>query len=218
MQKYSLVLFDLDGTLFDTSCGIIKSVEATVEALGDTIIAKEIGVKSFIGPPIEYIFHNILQYDEDKTIKAAKIFREIYPSKFLYEAKEYDGISELLLMLKGSGVKVGVATNKRERYTLKLLDHFGLLNKIDIIHGTDEKGKYTKTDTINLCIKNMSANKRGAVMIGDSHQDALGAREAGVDFIAVTYGYGFKSAAEAERFCPEKICDSVQELIEYFGG
>ena len=192
MSPYKLVLFDLDGTYMNTSDGVLSAVSYTIKKMGLDEITDE-KLKSFIGPPVEYSFRTIYNLTEEKVKEAAGIFRNAYKDKFLFGAKLYDGIVEITDKLRANGIKCGIATYKRESYTLKLLEHFDLIKHFDIIHGSDEDGKLTKSDIIQLCINEAEAARENTVMIGDTSHDALAASKLGVDFIAVTYGFEFSA-------------------------
>lgn len=207
-----LVLFDLDGTLMDTSRGIIKSIEYV---LNEMRLDNSSDLRKYIGPPVEYSFKTYAGLDDENAKKAAAIFRRVYTEIFLYEAEIYPGIEDLLCMLHCHNIKCGIATFKRESYTLKLLDHFGLIGKLDVIHGSDELGELTKTDIIRLCMNEMNCAESETIMIGDTVHDASAAQKAQVDFVAVTYGFGFKIESDTEEYSCVKICGTPKKLSGY---
>lgn len=65
------------------------------------------------------------------------------------------------------------------------------------------------------CLAAIGIDKLDAVLIGDSSYDAVGAEQAGIDFIAVTYGFGFKSEEDANKYDRVAVCESVSTLIRY---
>lgn len=207
-----LVLFDLDGTFMDTSCGIIKSIEYTLNEMG---MNRSGDLHKYIGPPIEYSFKTYAGLDGENAKKAAAVFRKVYPEKFLYEAEIYPGIEELIDVLHHNNIKCGIATFKRESYTLKLLEHFGLIERLDVIHGSDEHGELTKTDIIKLCMNDLNCTDNETIMIGDTVHDASAAYKAKTDFVAVTYGFGFKNDADTKEYPCVKICATPKELSEF---
>lgn len=213
----SLVLFDLDGTFMDTSDGIILSIEYMMNQLGIKIPDRD-DLKRYIGPPIEDSIKKYIGFDDAQTKKAAAIFREVYQNKFLYKAKIYPSLERLPERLHEQGIKCGIATFKRESYTLKLLRHFGLTKKFDVIHGSDDKGVMSKSDIINMCILQTDENPENTVMIGDTVHDAKAARKSGVDFIAVTYGYGFQTAEDLKSQCCKKVVGSSENLYSCFAS
>ncbi len=191
MHKYKNILFDLDGTLLNTSTGVIKAVRKTIEVLHYNMPNDENLVK-FVGPPMQESFERYFGLSREEALKNANIFREIYKD-YLYEAKPYDGILDLLKRLKKQKFKLAIATNKSHENAINILEKFGILEFCDFAMGSDLEGKLTKADIVKSCLKNLKANRQESVLIGDSNADSSGALEAEIDFIAVLYGFGFKS-------------------------
>ena len=200
-RSYSTVIFDLDGTLLDTSEGILASVSYTIEKEGLPRLS-EAEMLSFIGPPSQESFRRIYDLDESRALELATIFRNRYKEPpDLIKAKPYEGIFELCASLKSTGCRLAVATYKREDYARTLLCHFGFDKYFDFMYGSDFENKLKKLDIIEKCLVDCEVSDRAeAVMIGDSHHDALGAKSVGVDFLGVTYGFGFREAADVEEF------------------
>lgn len=215
MKNYKCVIFDLDGTLMDTSIGVLKSIKYTIEKMNFKELSED-ELRLFIGPPIQNSFRNKYKLDDDTTNKAASTFRNAYKEKFLYDAEIYSGIVELLSYLREKNILTMVATYKREDYTLMLLEHFGLDKYFDFIKGSDMEGKLTKADIVNLCIEKSGQDKENVVLIGDTNHDSIGAEKARIDFIAVTYGFGFKSINDLEAYNNIFCAKSSYELIDYF--
>ena len=187
------VIFDLDGTLLDTSEGIVESVKYAAKQLGYPELPYE-ALLMFVGPPIQQSFMDHYGCDKQTAQKAADIFREYYKTKALLKAAPYEGIYELCGALKTAGIKMAVATYKREDYALILLKHFCFDRYCEPMHGADGENKLKKKDIVLMCMEEMNANKEKTVLIGDTDHDKRGAIEAGVKFIAVTYGFGFRKA------------------------
>jgi phosphoglycolate phosphatase len=106
-------------------------------------------------------------------------------------AEHYGGMKELLYRLADSGRKTAVATLKRQDLAVKILTEFGLAGAFGVIYGMDENDMLTKSSLICRCVDYFSVRAEEAVLIGDSMNDAVGAQNAGVAFIGVTYGLGF---------------------------
>lgn len=189
---YKKIIFDLDGTLLDTSGGVMASVKYTLNQIGVSDFDDEM-LLSFIGPPIQKSLKEHFLLDEQEIIRASKIFRDYYKSVELYNAKVYSGIIELLGTIKKNGGRIGVATFKRQDYAVDILEHFKIASFCDYIYGADDKGILTKRDIVEKCLVSFNTTDRGdCVLIGDSYFDAMGAEAAEIDFIAVTYGFGFR--------------------------
>lgn len=192
-MKYELAIFDLDGTLLDTSPGILKSVEYTIRHFGFSPVPKKL-LSSFIGPPIQDSFARIYGLSGSILQEIATVFRADYSCNNLLKAKPYNGIYELFDRLYRIGIKIAVATYKREDYAVKLLKSFGFNRYTDIIYGGDHENELKKKDIIVKCIKAAGIRDNAdVIMVGDTLHDALAAMDIKLDFIAVTYGFGFDS-------------------------
>lgn len=190
-QRYRAVLFDVDGTLLDTSEGIVTSIRETLEHFGYDMLPQSELLK-FIGPPIEWSFRDRAGLEGDDVTAAAAYFRDRYSNHNLLMAKPYEGIPELLGFLKEKRIPMAVATYKKQDYAEKLLLHFGMGEYTDIIYGSDYEGKLRKSDIIELCIRDLGIHdRRSVLMVGDSSHDAKGAVLAGTSFAAVSFGFGF---------------------------
>ena len=191
-NSYDLMIFDLDGTLMDTSEGILSAVKYTVDKCDLPKLTEE-KIKTFIGPPIQDSFRKEYGLTVEKANEVAAVFRDRYKDCDLMKAVPYEDMVDTLKGLKDLGCKLGVATNKREDYALKLLDSFGLLSLFDAAFGSDMEGRLKKADIIELCIEKTSCHDRDRVaLVGDTAGDLEGAKKAGIHFIAATYGFGFR--------------------------
>lgn len=191
IRKYEAVLFDVDGTLLDTSEGIVKSVRQTIEHFGFPELPEEDLLK-FIGPPIEWSFEGRCGVTKDRLSEVTDYFRDIYSNKNLLLAKPYDGIYELLDFLKKNDIPIGIATYKKQDYAEKLLYAMHFNDYTEHIYGSDYEGKLLKSDIINLCIDSLGVSDHSKVlMVGDSKHDAKGAKVAGASFAGVSFGFGF---------------------------
>ena len=207
------VLFDLDGTLLDTTDGILESSVYAARKLGLGDLPHETMLK-FIGPPIQNSFIAYYGVDAETAQKAADIFRDYYKGRALFKAKPYSGLLETLAGLKMCGTKIAVATYKREDYAINLLKYFGITEYCDSMHGADNFNKFSKADIVNICIAELGERKQDVVLVGDTEHDAKGAIDAGVDFIGVTYGFGCKARKDVDLFPNIGCADSLSSIIE----
>lgn len=143
----------------------------------------------------------------------ADTFRESYAVRHLLEAVPYPGIYDLLSTLGARGVKPAIATYKREDYALRLLKHYHFDDYTDIIFGGDNEGILKKRDIILKCIESAGVKElKEVVMVGDTLHDSEGAREIGVDFIGVSYGFGFHGK-DAEGV--ENMANTPEEILSF---
>ena len=213
---YKAIFFDLDGTLTESGEGITKSVQYALEKLGkpEEDLDK---LRVFIGPPLMEQFMKYADIDETEARKAVEYYRERYAVKGIFENQPYEGVENLLRELKGRGYILAVASSKPEYYVTKILDYFNLSSYFEVVVGSEMNGARTsKTEVIEEALKrlNMSDRRKEVLMIGDKEHDVLGAREAGLDCVAVGYGYGTKEELTAAQ--PLKIAASVDELLRFF--
>lgn len=211
MTSYTHLLFDLDGTITDSEEGIINALRYAFNKAG--IPETSTGtLRSFIGSPLVKTIQEVYAVPKEDAEQIASYYRSYYTTKGVYESKLYPGMSELLCDLKQSGRRLIVATSKRTTGAEQVLDIFRLREYFDLVVGGSSDGKISeKTDVIREVFnKTGDAIKDGAVMIGDRKYDILGARENGIDSIAVMYGYGTKE--EIDEANPTYKVGTVEEL------
>ncbi len=185
------VLFDLDGTVLDTSEGILVSIKDTINHLGLTMLPDE-KLYKFIGPPIEWSFEEHLGLTGEKNKEACAYFRDRYSNHNLLLATPYEGMFDFLKFLKDRGIPTGIATYKKDDYAKKLLCYYDFDKYCDVMYGSDYENKLKKADIINLCIKDLGVTDNSKVlMVGDSKHDATGAANIGTLFAGVSFGFGF---------------------------
>lgn len=210
-KKYETIIFDLDGTLLDTSAGIFNSVRFAEKQMGFAPVPDE-ALRRFVGPPPKKMYRQMYGVDEETALKATMYHRQYSREKAIYEACIYVGVQETLEELKRRGYKLAVATLKGQKIAEIILDRFGLAGRFDAIVGMDEAESLTKCKAIQCAIEG-TQTVGAALMVGDSDNDALGAEEAGVDFVGVTYGFGIseKETRFPLVFKPKELLSLVEE-------
>ena len=213
---YRYILFDLDGTLTESGEGITKSVQYALEKLGqpEPDLKK---LEVFVGPPLLQQFMKYAGLDEETAVKAVEYYRERYTDIGIFENEVYPGVEDMLDKLRGKGYILAVASSKPERFVKKVLDHFDLTKYFQEIVGSEMNGGRTsKADVIEEALDrlHMADHREQVVMVGDKEHDVFGARKAGLQCLAVSYGYG--SEEELKNANPLKIADSAQEVLDFF--
>ncbi len=215
MFQYKAIIFDVDGTLIDGTEGILSSIKKTIAYFNIPSLSDE-KLCEFIGPPVQDSCEKILKLDKNKSQEFTNYFRQTLIKYDLYKAKVYDKIDVLLKFFNKEKFNLGVATYKREDLTKSLMKHFGFDKYFTSICGSDNENKFKKIDILKNCIEELNANKEQTIFIGDSYHDGVAAKELGVGFIGVTYGFGFKTKEEIKEYNPILSVDRVDEIIEYF--
>ena len=194
---YKYILFDLDGTLLDTTQGVIDAVKITVKQHGFSMPSDEV-LKTFVGPPMQKSMAETFNLDKETALQVANNFRANYKKYSLYKAELYTDVIEMFEKLIDKGFKIAIATNKSHENAEGIIKYFGLDKYCDFYMGSDLTGKLTKADIVEKCIEVLNADKKQTVLIGDSEFDLVGAKQAGIDFLGVTYGFGFKNPEDIQ--------------------
>lgn len=213
---YRAILFDLDGTLTQSGEGITKSVQYALEKLGkpEPDLKK---LEVFVGPPLLQQFMKYAGLDEETAVKAVEYYRERYTDVGIFENCPYPGVEEMLEGLKRKGYILAVASSKPERFVRRILDHFHLTGYFQEIVGSEMNGGRTsKAEVIEEALSrlHMSGCRKDVIMVGDKEHDVLGAREAGISCVAVSYGYGTEE--ELKNAAPLKTVHSAGEVLDFF--
>lgn len=119
-MKKKYLLFDLDGTLFDTSEGIIKSILYTLGKMGIEETNRN-NLLRFIGPPLVAAFEEFYGFSHEKALAAKEVFRERYASLGVFECAPVEGARECLQALQKDGRTLCVATCKPEHFANMIL-------------------------------------------------------------------------------------------------
>ena len=189
-DTYSLYVFDLDGTLLDSSPGIINAVCDTLRLFKKAIPDNET-LTSFIGPPLKKSFSLLPDVEDNEVDGMVRAFRDEYRKKEIFNAKLYDGVVPLCQRISDDRIKMSIATNKPEEFAQKLVKYFQLDRFIPVICGADAQGSLKKEDLIKKAILlSKESNIESVAMVGDTINDAEAAEKCGVDFIGVDYGFG----------------------------
>lgn len=215
-KKYNLIVFDIDGTLLDTSEGLYSSI-TFVFNLYHLSLPANISISSFIGPPIQdSLKRSFPNFSLKEISDMALAFRNHYKEKDLFKAKFYLEIPMLLSNISKRGIKIAVATYKRNDYAETIMQHFGITpNYTTNVHGQDFLGRKTKSDIITECILESGINKEKSLMVGDSTSDYNGACGANIDFLPVTYGFGYKTVQDCYNIKHIGVAKSPKEISRF---
>lgn len=211
MFKY--VLFDLDGTLTDSSLGIINGVVYALEKFGISVKNRsELGC--FIGPPLVDEFMNYAGLSRDDALQAVAYYREFYRVTGIYENEVYNGIDNMLKTLRDSGKKLILATSKPQQFAEIVLNHFNLMQYFDCVVGATFDGKLNyKADVIRVALERSNiSDKVNAIMVGDRHHDIEGAKQNNLKSIGVLYGFG--DLDELKISGADYIAETPEEILE----
>lgn len=207
------ILFDMDGTLVDSYEGIYNAYRWAMEQAGRPFGGHAF-VKKAIGAPLMQVMTQLCGMDQAQARQAVGDYRAYYARLGKRQAKAYPGMEETLRRLKEAGCFVGAATLKNEGFAKEILQQLGLAPYFDIVCGMDQDDRLTKAALIRRCMAAAGALAEETVLVGDSAFDAQGAKEAGVKFLAVTYGFGFRQPEELQKYGISNPARSPGEILQ----
>ena len=189
------LLFDLDGTLVDSSKGIANSFQHTFDVLKvPKPDAKTI--RSFMGPPLED--------------KAVTIYRPYYHETRPYAYTLFSHITEALTALKNEGLQLYVATSKYEPVALQMCQDLEIATYFHGIYGSSPD-RVHKADVIQYALSSNGIPRDQALIIGDTKFDLIGGQTVGIKTMAVTWGFG--DLDDLLLYSPDYICHTPLEIL-----
>ena len=196
------ILFDFDGTLFDTGEGILRSVQYALEGFGihETDTAR---LRKFVGPPLLDSFSELYAMTPEQAQAAVARYRERYLPVGIYECT--------LRQLRAHGFHVAVATGKPTPMARSILQRFDLEQLFDCVIGCEYDGtRSTKAETVAAALAETQTEPEAALMVGDRKYDVIGAAACGVPCLGVYYGYA--EPGELEAAGAAAVVQTVAEL------
>jgi AHBA synthesis associated protein len=205
------VIFDLDGVLVD-SFDVMREAFAVAyrEVVGD-------------GPPpfTEYTKHlgryfpDIMEIMGLPQAMQEPFVRESY--RLTHRVRLFDGVGDLLTVLRGQGLRLSVATGKSGPRARSLLGRLGVLDRFDYVIGSDEVERAKPApDIVYRALHLMGVSADESVMVGDAWTDLASARTAGVTAIAALWGES--DPAELLAYGPDAVLRAPRDLLRLWSG
>lgn len=199
MNKKDTVVFDLDGTLLDTLDDLKNSVNYALESQGYPVRTKE-EVRQFVGNGIVLLMQRALPGGQENPDfeKVLETFKKHYGVHCNDLTKPYDGIMELLDLLKEKNVKMAIVSNKAD-FAVKELSEIYFKGIIPVAIGEKESEGIRKKpapDTVMEALKELGSSAEDAVYVGDSEVDLATAQNCNMDSILCEWGFRERSVLE----------------------
>lgn len=217
MTNYTTILWDLDGTIINSSPGVFESFNHTFRTLGMPELTPA-QMKPFMGPPLRVTFGQLLGLSHEQTEQALAVYRDFYLKQGgALNCHLYPGVIETIQKSKAAGLTNSLATSKAERGTKLVGEHFDFLQYFDVL-GTaaNDETRNTKADVITYAIgelQKINADLTKVILIGDRIHDVEGAREHGLEVCLVRWGFGDEEEwAEADH-----LVSNTEELQTLLG-
>ena len=215
-RMYALI-FDFDGTLIDSSSGILSCYNRTLARHG---IKPSVALdRSLIGPPLAATLAYITGLSAAEDLQAMiDTFKAEYDSGGYLATEAYPGVAETLQQLAAAGLKLFLATNKRIAPTRKIIAHFGWEKHFTAVYALDAivPAAANKAALVGEIVRREAIDVRHAAVVGDSPEDAHAAREHGLPFFAALWGYG--GLAQAAPDPSWRRLDHIAGLLDHTGS
>ena len=210
MQK--VILFDLDGTLIDSTEAILESFRVAFEKFGKSAPSKE-AILPQIGHPLFEMFVNlgVPREEAQKYVDAYKeSYRKIHTQKTLLLPRAKEAVE----LAYNHGAKLGIVTTKTGKYSKELMEHFGLMNYFDVLIGSEDVKRHKPhPEPIERALELMGVAKSDNItMIGDTCMDMQAAKSAGIGAIAVPFTY---TPLEELKVCSKVVKRCIFEAVSY---
>ena len=207
------VLFDLDGTLMDSTDAIVDSYFHTFDTIGEPRPDRQFIIKT-IGHPLRKQFHMMTEHDADDCIK---IYRTHYTEHSPAKTTLLPGALDALQCFADRGLRMGFATSKKREAAEMLLEHLNALHFMEVRIGPLEVTRHKPDpEAVQKAMAALDVSPEETVFVGDMHFDVLAGLAAGVTTLAVTTGY--QTREELEPLGAHAVYDSLDEVRDHVLG
>lgn len=205
-----VILFDLDGTLIDSTEAIVESFYVGCDKFSFKRPDKE-NIVSLIGYPLDIMYEKS-GVEKDRVWDFVDAYKEHYRKISKQKTFMLPCAKDAVLEAKKFAT-LGVVTTKTSRYSKELLGYFEILHYFDVLIGREDvKNPKPHAEPILKALAYMNKTKENSFMIGDTHLDMLCAKNAGIKCVGVTTGYDTKDTL---MLYTDNIKDSLKEAVEY---
>jgi phosphoglycolate phosphatase len=204
-----VILFDLDGTLIDSTEAILEGFRVVFEKF-NKVYPGDDEVKRLIGLPLDVMFSHLgVKENVNEYVNEYKNhYRIISKQKtvLLPGAKE-------AIRLASTFARLGIVTTKTALYSKELLKHFGIMDYFEVLIGREDvTNPKPHPEPILKALHLMNANKEASWMIGDTCLDMVSAKDAGINYIGVKFDY---ENEENLKKCADIVKKDVLEAVRY---
>lgn len=215
MPKKSLLIFDLDGTLIDSVPDLSAALNLALAELGLPSIAEET-VRNLIGKGSYRLCQDALstlQTEPKATDALHEAFLHHYASHSAVHSRAYTGVVSGLEQLRQSGYTLALATNKPARFIPEILKTFNLGEFSAVVGGDSLPMKKPDPLPLLYICQTLGMTVDKAVMIGDSKNDILAGKNAGIATLALSYGYNH--GEDINDSAPDRVFDDFSALVSF---
>ena len=217
--KLSCVLFDLDGTLVDTAPDLILCLNKALSSHGLTTVTADT-IKPFISFGAVAMINESLDHSISEALRAdiLETMLDLYQNNIAEHTVFFKGMSDTLDAIEAQGLKWGVVTNKRERFTNPLMDALKLTDRAAcIISGDTTANPKPHVEPMLAACKLAAVKPQECVYIGDASHDITAGKNAQMKTLAALYGY-LKSGDTPETWGADALIKSPEQLATWIAS
>ena len=210
---YKNILFDMDGTLIDSSHGVLASVAYALEQMGEPLPNHETLLR-FLGPPLVDSFSAYCGMTQERATEAVAHYRVYYEAGGIDDFTLYPGVIEMLTSLSNSGLRLAVATSKPEVFAAHVIEKAGMKPYLSALCGALlPRGRDEKKEVIAALLQKEGFLLQESLMVGDRCFDVEGAAACGLGALGVLYGFG--SGEELDKAGALALCPTPQAVADW---
>ena len=208
------VIFDLDGTLLNT---LEDLADSTNYALAEFGLPKRTieEVRSFVGNGVDLLMKRAVggTLTSEKEAECLALFKQHYSQNMNHKTKPYDGILELINILLSNNYHIAIVSNKFDLAVKELNNTYfeGLFPVA--IGASDTVAKKPEPDSVFEAIKQLGTSRENAIYVGDSDVDVMTAKNSGLPFVGVTWG--FRDEAFLRKMGAESLIHEPKQLLDF---
>ncbi len=219
-NNIKLIAFDLDGTLLDSVPDLAVAADQAVQALGYPAVSEE-QVRDYVGNGADVLVGRALSQsmtidpalDEALLAKARELFDDFYDKSGHKLSHLYPAVTETLAELKQAGFTLALVTNKPSKFVPEILMKHGIDKFfVDVLGGDAFPEKKPNPVALNWLMEKHNCQPEEMLMVGDSKNDILAAKNAGCAAFGLTYGYNHGEPIAASD--TEFVADTIADLID----
>lgn len=213
--KLDCVLFDLDGTLVDTAPDLIACLNKALSAYQyPTVSNSDIKPCISLGA-LAMIMHAAPETSREQQNEILEFMLDCYENNIAKYSQFFNGISETLTSIEDLGLKWGVVTNKRERFTLPLIDALDLKTRAAcVISGDTTANSKPHPEPMLAACKQANVKPENCVYIGDAAHDIAAGKNANMKTLAAIYGY-LKDGDQPENWGADDLIEHPRQLQQW---
>ncbi|MGF1910188.1 phosphoglycolate phosphatase [Vibrio kasasachensis] len=220
MKELKLIAFDLDGTLLDSVPDLAVAADQAVKALGFSGVNEE-QVRDYVGNGADVLIGRALsqsltidpEFSPELLAKGRELFDDYYEQSGHKLTHLYPAVKETLAELQQAGFTLALVTNKPSKFVPEILAQHDIAKYfVDVLGGDAFPERKPNPVALNWLLEKHACTAGEMLMVGDSKNDILAAKNAGCRSFGLTYGYNHGEPISASA--PDFVADNIAELLD----